>query len=97
MTTDYTYFARYASAAANAYVLVNYTTGEIRCISCEVAHYALRSMYRIYDRELRRARAGGYAIHQVLANVRTGKVVAEANRDFGTEALIEELYESMEV
>lgn len=95
MTTDYTYFARYTSAA-NAYVLVNYTTGEVRCISCEVAHYALRSLLRIFDRELRLARRDGYAIHQVLANVRTGKVVAEVDCDFAQLKLIADLYEELE-
>lgn len=95
MTTDYTTFARYA-VYANAYVLVNYTTGEVRCSSCESGSYALRHLYRTYDRELRSARNGGYAIHQVLANVRTGRVVAEVNRDFEYEKLIEEVYESLE-
>lgn len=95
MTTDYTQFARYASAT-NAYVLVNYTTGEVRCTSCEVAHYALRGLLRIFDRELRLARRDGYAIHQVLANVRTGKVIAEVNCDFAQLKLIEKLYEELE-
>lgn len=96
MTVDYTYYARYASTAAHAYVLVNYTTGEIRCISCEVAHYALRSLYRIYDRELRLAKLYKSAVHMVLANVRTGKVIAEVNRDFAELKLIADLYEEME-
>ena len=95
MTTDYTTFARYA-VYANAYVLVNYTTGEVRCSSCESGTYALRHLYHIFDRELRAARNGGYAIHQVLANVRTGKVVAEVNCDFAQLKLIADLYESLE-
>lgn len=95
MTIDYTYYARYASAT-NAYVLVNYTTGEVHCISCEIAHYALRGLLRIYDRELRLARRDGYAIHQVIANVRTGKVVTEVNCDFAQLKLIEDLYEELE-
>jgi hypothetical protein len=95
MTTDYTTFSRYA-VYANAYVLVNYTTGEVRCSSCESGAYALRHLYRTYDRELRSAQKGGYAIHQVLANVRTGRVVVEVNRDFEYEKLIEEVYESLE-
>ena len=95
MTTDYTTFSRYA-AYANAYVLVNYTTGEVRCSSCESGTYALRHLYRTLDRELRSARNGGYAIHQVLANVRTGEVVAEINCDFAQLKLIADLYESLE-
>ena len=95
MITDYTQFARYA-AYSNAYVLVNYTTGEVRCSSCESGGYALRHLYRTYERELRRARNGSYAIHQVLANVRTGKVVAEVNCDFAQLKLIADLYESLE-
>lgn len=95
MITDYTTFARYASAT-NAYVLVNYTTGEVRCMSCELAHIALRDLYRIYDRELRSARKNAYDIHMVLANVRTGRVVAEIDRHFEYEKLIEEVYESLE-
>lgn len=95
MTTDYTTFARYA-VYANAYVLVNYTTGEVRCSSCESGGYALRHLYHTFDRELRSAQKGGYAIHQVLANVRTGKVVAEVNCDFAKIKLIKDLYESLE-
>lgn len=95
MSIDYTTYARYASAP-HAYVLVNHTTGEVRCVSCELASIALRTLYRAYDSELRSARRGAYAIHQVLANVRTGRVVAEVDRDFGYEALVAELYESLE-
>lgn len=95
MTTDYTTFARYA-VYAHAYVLVNFTTGEVRCSSCESGAYALRHLYRTYDCELRSARNGGYAIHQVLANVRTGKVVAEVDCDFAKIKLIKDLYESLE-
>ena len=95
MTTDYTTFARYATAA-NAYVLVNYTTGEVRCTSCDLAGVALRDLYKRFDSELRSARNGGYAIHQVLANVRTGKVVTEVNCDFAHLKLIADLYESLE-
>lgn len=95
MTIDYTTFARYASAT-NAYVLVNYTTGEVRCTSCYLASVALRDLYKRFDSELRSAQKGGYAIHQVLANVRTGKVITEINCDFAYLKLIEDLYESLE-
>lgn len=95
MTTDYTTFSRYA-VYTNAYVLVNYTTGEVRCSSCENGAYALRHLYHTYDRELRSAQKGGYAIHQVLANVRTGKVVAEINCDFAQLKLTADLYEGLE-
>lgn len=95
MTIDYTSYARYATAA-NAYVLVNYTTGEVRCTSCDLASVALRDLYKRFDSELRSAQKGGYAIHQVLANVRTGKVIAEVNCDFAKIKLIKDLYESLE-
>jgi hypothetical protein len=95
MTTDYTTFSRYA-VYTKAYVLVNYTTGEVRCSSCASGAYALRHLYRTYDRELRSAQKGGYAIHQVLANVQTGKVVAEINGDFARLKLMADLYEGLE-
>lgn len=95
MTIDYTNYARYA-VYTHAYVLINFATGEVRCSSCESGAYALRHLYHTYDRELRSARKGGYAIHQVLANVRTGKVVAEVNCDFAHLKLIADLYESLE-
>jgi hypothetical protein len=95
MTIDYTTFTRYA-VYANAYVLINFTTGEVRCSSCESGTYALQHLYRIYDRELRSARRGAYAIHQALANVRTGHVVAEVDYDFAYEKFIAELYEGLE-
>lgn len=82
MAIDYTYYARYA-VYSHAYVLVNFTTGEVRCSSCESGAYALRHLYRTYDRELRLAKLYKSAVHVVLANVRTGKVIAEVNRDFG--------------
>lgn len=96
MTTDYTYFSRYLPTSGNAYVLVNYTTGEVRCIAGSSA-YGLRRLYKNLDAAVRLAKLYKSAVHVVLANVRTGKVIAEVNRDFEAEALIEELYESMEV
>lgn len=95
MTIDYTYYARYATHA-HAYVLINFTTGEVCCSSCENSAYALRHLYRTFDREIRSARNDGYAIHQVLANVRTGKVVAEIDCDFAHPKSIADLYESLE-
>jgi hypothetical protein len=95
MIIDYTTFERYATNA-HAYVLLNFTTGEVRCTSCDLASVALRSLYKRFDSELRSAKRDGYAIHQVLANVRTGKVVAIVNCDFAKIKLIKDLYESLE-
>jgi hypothetical protein len=65
------------------YALVNYTTGEIRTMSCDHQGTALRELYRIYQGELRSAKADLSAIHLVLANARTGEILEETNVHFG--------------
>ena len=65
------------------YALVNYTTGEVRTMSCDHQGTALRELYTIYQRELRTAKAELAAIHLVLANARTGEVLDETNVHFG--------------
>lgn len=65
------------------YALVNYTTGEVRTMSCDHQGTALRELYGIYQRELRTAKAELAAIHLVLANARTGEVLEETNVHFG--------------
>ena len=65
------------------YVLVNYTTGEVRTMSCDHQGTALRELYRVYGSELRSAKADLSAIHLVLANARTGEVLEETNVHFG--------------
>ena len=65
------------------YVLVNYTTGEVRTMSCDHQGVALRELYRVYERELRSAKGELAAIHLVLANARTGEVLEETNVHFG--------------
>jgi hypothetical protein len=64
------------------YALVNYTTGEVRTMSCDHQGVALRELYRVYQRELRSAKADLSAIHLVLANARTGDILEETNIDF---------------
>ena len=65
------------------YVLINYTTGEVRTMSCDHQGTALRELYRVYGSELRSAKADLSAIHLVLANARTGEILEETNVHFG--------------
>lgn len=65
------------------YALINYTTGEVRTMSCDHQGTALRELYRIYGSELRSAKADLSAIHLVLANARTGEILEETNVHFG--------------
>ena len=65
------------------YALINYTTGEVRTMSCDHQGTALRELYRVYGSELRSAKADLAAIHLVLANARTGEVLEETNVHFG--------------
>ena len=65
------------------YALVNYTTGEVRTMSCDHQGTALRELYRIYQSELRAAKRDLSAIHLVLADARTGEVLEETNVHFG--------------
>jgi hypothetical protein len=65
------------------YALVNYTTGEVRTMSCDHQGAALRELYHIYQGELRSAKADLSAIHLVLANARTGEVLEETDVHFG--------------
>ena len=65
------------------YALINYTTGEVRTMSCDHQGTALRELYRIYQSELRSAKADLAAIHLVLVNARTGEVLEETNVHFG--------------
>lgn len=65
------------------YALVNYTTGEVRSMSCDHQGAALRELYRIYQSELRSAKSELAAIHLVLVNARTGEILEETNVHFG--------------
>ena len=67
----------------HTYALVNYTTGEVRTLSCDHQGTALRELYHIYGRELRAAKRELAAIHLVLVNAHTGEVLEETNVDFG--------------
>lgn len=64
------------------YALINYTTGEVRTMSCDHQGTALRELYGVYQSELRSAKAELAAIHLVLANARTGEVLEETNVHF---------------
>lgn len=65
------------------YALVNYTTSEVRTMSCDYQGTALRELYRAYQSDLRSAKADLAAIHLVLANARTGEILEETNVHFG--------------
>ena len=65
------------------YVLVNYTTGEVRSMSCDHQGTALRELYRIYQSELRSAKGELSAVHLVLADARMGDILEETNVHFG--------------
>lgn len=65
------------------YALINYTTGEVRTMSCDHQGTALRELYHVYERELRSAKADLSAIHLVLANARTGEILEETDVHFG--------------
>lgn len=67
----------------HTYVLVNYTTGEVRTMSCDHQGTALRELYRAYQSELRSAKAELSAIHLVLASARSGEILEETNVHFG--------------
>ena len=69
------------------YALVNYTTGEVRTMSCDHQGTALRELYRIYQSELRSAKGELSAIHLVLANARTGEILEETNVNFAQLAI----------
>ena len=64
------------------YALVNYTTGEVRKMSCDHQGTPLRELYHIYQGELRSAKSELSAIHLVLANARTGEILEETNVNF---------------
>ena len=64
------------------YALMNYTTGEVRTMSCDHQGTPLRELYHIYQGELRSAKSELSAIHLVLANARTGEILEETNVNF---------------
>ena len=66
----------------HTYALVNYTTGEVRTMSCDHQGVPLRELYRAYTSYLREAKRELAAIHVVLANARTGEILEETNVDF---------------
>ena len=67
---DYTSLIR--NGYAHTYAVVNFTTGEVYSIACEVAAYALRAMYKRFDGCRRYEPA-----HLVLVNCVTGVVLEE--------------------
>lgn len=69
------------------YALINYTTGEVRTMSCDHQGTALRELYRIYQSELRTAKRDQSAIHLVLADARMGEILEETNVNFAQLAI----------
>ena len=67
---DYTSLIR--NGYAHTYAVVNFTTGEVYTIACEVSSYALRAMYKRFDGCRRYEPA-----HLVLVNCVTGVVLEE--------------------
>ena len=72
---DYTSLVR--NGYAYTYALVDFTTGDIYTVSCEVGAIALRQLYKRMDSIIREARIFGSTHHLALANCRTNKVLAE--------------------
>lgn len=80
-STNFTALNR--SDYAATFALVDYVTGELRTRSCDVPSYALQSLYRRMDGEMRAARCRGALCHLVLADCVSGRVIAEVKCDFG--------------
>ena len=72
---DYTALKR--DNYAFTYALVDFTTGEIRTISCDVARYSLKYLFRRMCGIAREQARGAWSRHLVLANCVTNTVIVE--------------------
>lgn len=59
------------------YALVDFTTGEVRTSSCDVAHYPLKHLFRRMYGIARAQARGAWARNLVLANCVTNTVILE--------------------
>jgi hypothetical protein len=62
---------------AFTYALVDFTTGEIRTVSCDVARYPLKHLFRRMCGIARAQARGAWARNLVLANCVTNAVIVE--------------------
>jgi hypothetical protein len=80
----------------HTYALIDFETGEVRSIACDLQSAPLKTLYGYLDGLRRECEHKGAMCHLLLVNCRTGKAVEEIRRDYGREQLIAALYEGME-